>query len=148
MRYSRTTLLLFITIATISASCGPAHYLKKADRALKKAEQLGAKITPDTVYIDRTYIVPERTVDTLLLRVNFTDTIRMETEKVKWKTKVNTVTRTIYTQVTCKPDTIKIKVPVTVEKEIKAGYGQWHLSLVALWCLILGAIIGRVFWRR
>lgn len=125
----------------ILCSCGPAYHLKKA-------EQKGAKIQRDTVYKD---IITERSVtDTLIkfLEVNklFTDTLTIETTKWKTKTVIDTVTKRIFQQVECKPDTVR--VPVSVETRISAGYSGWQVIGVILFGLVVGALVGRIAWKR
>lgn len=50
--------LLFIITATACGTTNRANrQLKKAERAIQKAKQLGAEVNPDTVFTDRTIIV-------------------------------------------------------------------------------------------
>ena len=127
--------------------CGPTFYLKKAERALKKAEQLGAKFKADTVWKDKIVYVPEYKTDTLFKRVDFRDTVTLETTKVLTKVKVNTVTKEVYIQTVCKPDTIKIKVPFTVTKEISSGHSTWDMVILSIVVLLLGALLGKIFLK-
>jgi hypothetical protein len=131
----------------ILCSCGPTHYLKKAEKALKKAEQLGAVVKQDTVYVDRTILIPEHKTDTLIQRVDFRDTIRIETERVKWKVKVNTVEKEIFVEAKCKADTIRIKVPVETNREIKAGYGLLIIIQWSILALLVGAVLSKILWK-
>ena len=66
---------LFILSFALLASCNSAYHLKRAERHIKKSEQLGAKINTDTVYVSREIIIPEIKYDTLLQNINFTDTL-------------------------------------------------------------------------
>ena len=43
-------MLKFLAILFVMTSCGAAYHLKRAEKHLKKAEQLGAKVTADTIY--------------------------------------------------------------------------------------------------
>ena len=127
---------LFILITF--ASCGPSHYLKKAERALKKAEQLGAEIHTDTVFIEKEIIVPKTHFDTVLTEVNFRDTITVVKDRVVTRLKINTVLKEVFVETECPPDTVKVRVPVTVTKEISAGYSLWEMIILALVCLLVG----------
>lgn len=128
----------WLAIILLLSSCGPSYYLKKAERALKKAEQLGADISADTVYVDREIIVPETHFDTVLTEVNFRDTITVTKDRVVTRVKVNTVEKKIFVETECPPDTLKIRVPVTVTKEISAGYSLWEMIILAIVCLLVG----------
>ena len=137
----------FIILALIISSCGPTFYLKRAERDLKRAEQLGAKIKTDTVWIDKIVYVHEYKTDTLFKQVDFRDTVTLETTKVLTKVKVNTVTKEVYIKSVCKSDTVKIKVPVTIIKKIKAGHSNWDMGILAIVVLLVGAVLSRIFWK-
>jgi len=66
------------------------------------------------------------------------DTIRIETEKVKWKVKVNEVEKTVYLDGTIKRDTVKVNVPVQIIRNISSGitFGSVVMSS------IISAVIG------
>lgn len=140
MRYVYT-ILVFI----ILTSCGPSYYLNRAERNLKKAEMLGAKVSPDTVYVNRSVIVPEYRVDTIFELVEFTDTLRLETTKVLTKVKVNYQDKTVYVKSICKADTIIKRVPVTVTKtiEAKAGIPWWVWAVFGFSAVIITALLFR-----
>lgn len=140
MKLSFQTLII---IALLVSACGPSHYLKKAERALKKAEQLGADVSSDTVYITREVITPKIEFDTVLKQVDFRDTITVEKEKVITRVKVNTVTKEIFVSTECPADTVRIEVPVSVSREITAGYTLWELIILAIAALAFGFAIGR-----
>ena len=110
-----------------------------------KAILKGAVVKADTIYIDREVIVPEIKFDTVLRQVNFSDTIVVEKDKVVTKLKINTITKEIFVETKCPPDTIKIKVPVTIEKPItaKGGIKWWWLLIV----FFAGAVVGRFIIR-
>lgn len=128
--------------------CGPVHYLKKADRAIAKAQQLGAKVTQDTVFINSNILIPEYRTDTLIKINSFTDTIRLENEKIKWKVKVNTIEKTVYVEAKCKADTVIIRVPVEVTRKIKAGYSLWDIIILCIVVAIVAAILSKIFWKK
>jgi len=137
----------YLIVILLLSSCGPTFYLKKAERAIKKAEQLGTKVKTDTVWQEKIVYVPEYKTDTLFKQVDFRDTITLETTKVLTRVKVNTVTKEVYIESKCKADTVKIEVPFTVTKEIKAGHSTWDLIILAIFVLIVGAVLSRIFWK-
>jgi hypothetical protein len=140
-------LFIFLIVTFCVTSCGPTHYLKKAERALKKAEQLGADVSADTVYVDREVITPKIEFDTVIRQVDFRDTITVEKEKIITRIKVNTVDREIFVQTECPSDTVKIRVPVTVTREISSGYSLWELIILAIACLLIGYGV-RAFFKK
>ncbi len=115
-------------------SCGPSYHLKRAKRHIALAGELGAQFKQDTTW--KKLLTPRSVSDTTIEWVNtgeattsplsdttwwvpvWTDTIVIETTKWKTRTKFDTVTKTIYQQVECKPDTIR--VPISTSTEITA----------------------------
>lgn len=138
----------YLLIILILASCSSASKLRRAEKLIKQAEELGARWHIDTIYRTKEVVVPETHFDTVLKQVNFRDTITVEKERVVTRVKVNTVTKEIFIETKCPPDTIKIKIPVTVTKTIKAkGYSLWQLIILALVMLLAGYGV-RAFMRR
>lgn len=140
-------LIIALCLVLLLFSCGPTWHLKQAKKHLKIAEAKGAKVSMDTVYRD---IITERTVtDTLVqfqeVRRLFTDTITVETTKWKTKTKIDTVTKKIFQQVECKPDTVR--VPFEVLK-IKAGHTTGQLIGAGLVFLVVGFLLSRIVWTK
>jgi len=138
--------LILISVVVLSG-CGAPNLLSRADKLTKRAIEKGAKIQADTVFVDRTVIVPKIEIDTVVTNVNFRDTIVVNKDNVITKIKINDVLRTVYVNTICKADTIRIKVPVTVSKIIKAGFTVWD---IIKWCLIvavLSVLLGRLLWR-
>lgn len=130
-----TKLLPYIIV--VLTSCSPNFYVKKAERALKKAEQLGVTVKPDTIYITREIITPEYKYDTLIKQVDFRDTIRITDTRVETKIKINYLTKEVYIENKVKPDTLKIEVPITVTKEIHSGYSLWDLLIIVAIALLV-----------
>lgn len=102
-------------------SCSP-------EKLLQMAVKKGAKVQTDTVFQN---VVTERTVtDTLtkfqtVNKILAGDTVVINTFRWKLKERIDTVTKTRYVQVECKPDTVR--VPVEVTTEISAGYTKWQM---------------------
>lgn len=136
------TLLVFIL-----SGCGPAHHLRKAEKHLKKAELKGADVSADTLWKTMNVPVPIVQFDTLLQRVNFRDTITVEKDKIITKIKYDTITRSMFVSSKAERDTIKIEVPVIVNRTIKAGHGffYWFIRIGSV-CLIIGFVLGAIFW--
>lgn len=135
--------IIWLILLVSFTGCGPGFYLRKAERALKKAEQLGAQTTSDTVFVIKEVIVPETHFDTVLREVDFHDTITVEKDRIVTRVKVNTVTKEIFVSTKCPEDTVKIKVPVNVYRTITAkGWLRWWMLLIVL---AVGAILGRFF---
>lgn len=137
-------LLKYTVLFVILSGCGPSFYLKKAERALNKAEQLGAKVTADTVYKNIEVITPKIEFDTVLRQVNFRDTITVTKDNVITRLKINTVTKEIFVHTECPPDTVRIKVPIIVNKEIKAGATTWDLVIGGIVMAIVFFAVGYV----
>lgn len=143
MTFPRSTLIL---LAILITSCSPNRLLKRAERLTNKAIAKGGVVQSDTIFTDRTILIPEHHTDTLIQVKNFTDTIRLENERIKWKVKVNTVEKTVFVDAKCKADTVIIRVPVEVTRTVKpnrntfaiivwSGFGG--MLLLALAYLIL-----------
>lgn len=137
-------LLLILTCLLISG-CSANWHLKRSKRHEKIALQKGAEIKTDTVYATVGLPTPEIRVDTVFRDVKFLDTLILTKENVVTRVKVNPVLRTVYVTTTVKPDTIKVRVPVRVEKVIYApdkGLKLWQWILIALAAgIILGFIL-------
>lgn len=136
----------YLVLVLLLSSCGSAYHLKRAKMHLLKAEAKGATINSDTVYITKEVIVPQVQVDTLLRITQ--DTITISEDRVLTKILIDTVTNTVFVSSTCLPDTVRIKVPVLVETEIKAkGLTGFKLVGWLFLAFLAGAILSRLFWR-
>jgi len=102
-------------------SCGSLdranHQLKKAERHLNRAIELGAKVEKDTVWMLQEWIIPEAKTDTVF-KIS-TDTVTIEKERLKIKVLINKVTDSVFVEGRCMPDTVRKEVPVIVEKKIQ-----------------------------
>jgi len=137
----------WIILALILSSCGAANQLKRAERLIAKAEAKGAKWSVDTVYVTKEVIVPEVKFDTVIQKVNFTDTLTIVKDNIVTKVKVNTITKEIFVSTKCPPDTIRIEVPVRIDKSIKAGYTLLQLIGMMVFGIVLGALLGKLLWK-
>jgi len=144
---SKFTLFLAITTTIFMIGCSPAGKLKRAQKLIDKAEQAGAKWEVDTVFSTKEVIVPERVLDTLVKYVNLTDTITVTENNVITKIKYNTKEKSVFVHTVCKPDTVKIEVPVQVTKEIKAGASVWDIIKICVLVALVSVLLGRIFWK-
>ena len=147
------TLLILILAGALLASCSASNQLKRANRLIAKAEANGAKWSEtsktDTVFVIKEVSVPGVEVDTV---ANLTaDTIIVTKDIVITKVVVDTRTKKVYVKTTVKPDTIKVRtyytITKTVSKQLKAGYSLLQLIGMGIFGIILGAFLGRLFWR-
>lgn len=138
-------LTAYIIAGLILAGCGPQAKLKRAERLIKKAELQGAQWKYDTVYKDTTIFITGTRVDSIF-------SFRPGDSVVIWKDRLKVIVKrikadTIRIDAACLPDTVKIQVPVKVEKVIYApekGLKTWQWIIIALAAgLIVGIIIKR-----
>lgn len=113
----------YLLLALTLSSCGVNYHLKKSERHLKKAIELGANVKHDTVFVTKEVIRPEVRTDTIvnLVGFNLQDTIFIDRDrvKVKVKVKIDTLFKEIFIEAKCKADTVRIEVPVKVTTEVK-----------------------------
>lgn len=129
-------------------SCSSASKLRKAEKLIKQAEEMGATWTVDTVKVEIPVLVPEIVVRETISAPVF-DTVRIEYDRLKIKL-VKLPGDSIFVEGKCESDTVRIEVPVTVTKTIESkskGYSLWQLIVLALVMLLAGYGI-RAFMRR
>lgn len=131
-----------IIILLIFTSCGPAAKLRRAEKLIAKAEKQGAKWKSDTVFKTIEVMTVKTQFDTVLKHVNFTDTITLTKDKIVTKVKINTVTKEVFVSTKVPADTIRVEVPVIVNREIKAGHGFWYYLIRGLLLAILAFVAG------
>lgn len=141
------TLIVFILmlfIVMMLSSCGVNYHLRMAKKK-------GADFMVDTTWHTIPLITPEIKFETTLKPVNVKDTL-IARDASGAVTKVfihqrDTVIDSVFIQTTCPPDTVYKKVPVSVHNQIKSPHGFWYyLFRLALPCLIVGFIVGVMFW--
>lgn len=127
-----SNILPYILAVALLTSCGPNFYLRKAERALKKAEQLGANVSRDTIFIEKIVTVPEVKTDTIFSSTEG-DTVYISKERLKLKY-VNLPGDSVFIEGKCESDTVKIEVPITITKEIsaKSWLKWWHMVIALL----------------
>lgn len=136
--------LLFIIL--LLSSCGPAAKLRRAEKLIKKAEDMGAVWHVDSVMVEVPVFVPETRVDSIFVsKPGDTVTLIQDRLKVKY---VRLAGDSVFIEGKCDADTIRIKQTVTINKTIKAkGYSLWQLIVLALVMLLAGYGV-RAFMRR
>jgi hypothetical protein len=135
---------LVIAILFLLSSCSANYYLKRSQKLERKAIEMGAKVTVDTIYVDRQVIVPERSFDTVVQNVNFHDTIFVSRDNVVTKIKINEREKTVYVNTVCPPDTVRLRIPVEVIKKIETNGGvSWWLPLA-----LVMAVLAYLIFRR
>lgn len=110
------TALFFLIVLT---SCGPSYHLRRAAYHKRMAIAKGAEIKKDTVWWERAVIIKGDTVTKTLPGSNtiILDTVFLQ-GPIKIRVKRDTIKESIFVE--CPPDTVKIRVPVTITETIKA----------------------------
>lgn len=135
----------WVIIILLMASCGPAAKLRRAERLIKKAEQMGSVWHVDTVTTIQYVPVKSVRIDTAFKNTRDTVVIEKERLRMRYYTKHDTV----HLQGECLPDTIKIEVPVTVTKTIESRSGPpWWVWLIVCGVFVLGVWAGTKASRR
>lgn len=129
---NKSKLFMALCLITIT-SCGPNYYLRKSERALRKAQILGAEIKIDTVFSEIPVFVDRIALDTLLIS-GIKDTVEIVKDRLRIKY-VRLPGDTVWISGQCDSLTIIKEVPVRVEKVIYApqkGLKLWQWILIAL----------------
>lgn len=130
-----TSLAVFFLVM----SCGPAAKLRRAEKLINKAEELGAKWHVDTLMVEVPIVVPSIRVDSIIVSKPG-DTVVITKDRLKLKY-VRLKGDTVFVAAECAADTVIKKVPVTIVKTIKAKGGiKWWWLVVAL---AVGTFLGR-----
>lgn len=135
----------YIIILILLTSCGPAAYLKRAERSIAKAKEKGAVVKSDTTF--HTFKVEGakgefNLGDIVLNRKDFTRDRLVLKDTVIYKDKIKIKVEKEKIQVEC-PD-VKEKVPVVIDTKISAGYTTWDLIKLSIVVLIVGFLLGKV----
>jgi hypothetical protein len=142
------TLLIFVLLVTMfMCSCSPNHHLKKASKHIALAKAKGAKVSKDTIYKTVTIVVPEVRIDTVFRKVNFTDTLIFEKDKVITRVKVDTVNNTVFVDTKCPEIIVTKEIEIPCE-QISTGMGTWNIILIALGCFGVGFLVHFITRRK
>lgn len=141
-------IIAFISLVLFLSSCSPQAKLRRADRLIKEAIASGASWKSDTVYVEKTVLVPEVKIDTVFTSL-VGDTVTITKEKLRIKY-VKLPGDSVYIEGKVIQDTLIIEVPVSVDNEIKAPPSKYRLIHIiggSILALILGLILGFVFGK-
>lgn len=127
----------------VLVSCSSAHKLRRAEKLISKAEELGAKWRVDSVQVEVPVIVPEIRVDSIFV-AKPGDSVVLYKDRLKVIVK-RLAKDTIMIQAECEADTIRVKVTKTVTKTIQAknGYTLWEMIILGIAALAVGYVAGR-----
>jgi len=140
--------ILLVLFFTGCASNKANRKLKRANRLIAEAVALGAEVKADTIYKRIPIYIDSVVVDSIFVTTEG-DTVYLEKERIKIKF-VDLPGDSVYIEGKCDSLTKIVEVPITVTKEIKTGKSVLEVVqvavLVGLICLIVGAILCRIFW--
>lgn len=139
---NKSWLFLAICCLIFATSCSPSHYLRKAKRAIKEAEARGI-VVDDTVTVEKEIYIDSVQIDTVV-QVLPNDTVYLEKERLKVKViKLPGDTLKIFAE--CAADTVKIEIPVEINREISAGFGWGKVIMISIIALVVGYILRAIF---
>ena len=127
MKYAALHGLILAMIALLS-SCSANWHLKKA--IAKDPSILTEGVVVETVTDTIEVVVPELRVDTL--HEWSVDTVNTYVDRVRIRTKVDTVQRTVYVDVVCPADTVYVEHTserTVIKPTVRRGFG-WRVILV------------------
>lgn len=134
--------VLFVSIAISLSGCGSAYYLRKAEKAIEKAEKLGATWESDT--IEKVIEIPIPEIHIKEVRhAPLLDTLFLTKERLKL-VYVRLPGDSVYIEGECESDTVRVEVPVTVTNTIKAPPDKvrwWMWLLIGIGAGVLVAAI-------
>lgn len=143
MRY--LSYILLVIFFTGCASNKANRKLKRAERLTQQAIELGAKVTPDTVYKKIPVFINSVRVDSIFV-TQAGDTVRLEIDRLKIKF-VDLPGDSVFIEGKCDSLTVIKEVPIMVTKEIKTGLRTLVVVQWSLLALIVGAVLSRIFWK-
>lgn len=131
----------YIILGLLLISCGPAAKLRRAEKLIAKAEEMGAVWHVDTVYQMTPIEIESVRVDSVFV-AQPGDTVTIEKDRLKVKY-VRLPGDSVFIEGECEADTIYKAVPVTVTKTIKAtgGLKWWWLLVAAAGGMILASLL-------
>lgn len=143
----KTLPILLLLLATSCSIFSPENKamrkLRKAEKLIKQAEQLGSKWSQDTVYKEIPFIVDSVRVDSVFVAKQG-DTVVIEKERLKLRY-VKLPGDSVFIEAECKADTVYKSVPVSVTKTIEAKINWWlYFGIGFGACLLLVIVVGRL----
>jgi hypothetical protein len=141
MKYFLIILLLFTGCASNKAN----RKLKRAEKLIAQAEQLGVKWQTDTVFKKIPVFIPQVRTDTIFTS-SLGDTVVIQKERLQIKY-VRLPGDSVFIEGKCDSLTVIKEVPVTVTKEIKTGLSVMVVVQWSILALIIGAVLAKIFWK-
>lgn len=139
----------YLAILLLLTSCGSSYHLRKAERHLRLAKELGANITRDTIVFRDTIEFITAKVDTFFvdpILIDHHDTVTRTFVKDKVVIKYKRVSDTVYLSADCPDSVVYIEKKVPIETGISTGFAWYHLLAAFLAGAGLVALAG--FLRR
>lgn len=130
--------ILILLLATLAA-CNPT---KRLDRLITRHPEL---LRTDTAYVEHTVIIPGQSAETVYNTRTATDTVTLERERLKIQL-IKLPGQKIFVKGECKPDTVRIQVPVIrktyVDKQLswrdQVWSARWYIvAIVFLWSAVV-----------
>ena len=128
----------WIILLVLFSSCSGAWHLRQA---VKK----GVIIKSDTVYQEKTVIVPSDSTTIFVPVTRLRDslvTVYQDRIKISYKT----IHDTLRLQVECPPDTVKVSVPVYVNTEINCPKPNKFWRILSFALIVVTALV--LFFKR
>lgn len=129
----------WIIIIVLFSGCGARWHLNQSKRHKLKAIQLGAIITTDTVFKDRTIITKEVKTDTLFKDV-IGDTVYITKNNLKIKY-VRMLGDTVFIEGKAERDTLIIRTPITVTEVVHAPEPKFKWWMFILCGFAIGIVL-------
>ena len=137
--------ILLVLFFTGCASNKANRKLKRAERLIAQAEQLGAKWHSDTVFQNIPVYIDSVVVDSIFVTTEGKP-IYIEKERLKIKF-IDLPGDSVFIEGKCDSLTVIKEVPVTVTKEIKTGLSVLIVVQWSILALLVGAVLARIFWK-
>jgi hypothetical protein len=146
IRYKILIIVVICTLTGIGCASNKANRkLKRANRLIAQAEQLGAVITPDTIYKKIPVYIDSVVVDSIFVTTEGKP-IYIEKERLRI-TFIDLPGDSVFIEGKCDSLTIIKEVPVTVTKEIKTGLSVLVVVQWSILALIIGGFLAKIFWK-
>jgi hypothetical protein len=137
--------ILLVLFFTGCASNKANRKLKRANRLIAQAEQLGVKAKPDTVYKEIPVFIPQVSTDSIFVTTEG-DTVYIENDRLKIKF-IDLPGDSVFIEGKCDSLTKIVEVPVTVTKTVKTGLSVLVVVQWSILALIIGGVLAKIFWK-
>lgn len=138
--------LVFLLIILSSCASNKANRkLKRANKLIAQAEQLGVKWKSDTIFKTIPVFIESVKYDSIFTSLQG-DTVYLEKDRLKIKY-VRLPGDSVFIEGRCEADTVKIEVPISVTKTVTTGLGVLTVVQWSVLALIIGAVLARILWK-